>query len=47
MKAIQSAYVNYIVKADEEISKRDMLKVKAIESLMSRVQKISAEAKNL
>ncbi|MXV37676.1 hypothetical protein GO491_03125 [Flavobacteriaceae bacterium Ap0902] len=47
MKAVSSAYANYIVKADEEIAKRDMLKVKAIESLMSRMQKISAKAKNL
>lgn len=47
MKAVQTAYVNYIVKADEEIEKRDMLKAKAVEALMARMQKITAEAKNL
>ncbi|MCK0202670.1 hypothetical protein MWN41_06510 [Ornithobacterium rhinotracheale] len=47
MKAVQSAYANYIVKADEEIEQRDMLKAKAVEALMARMQKTTAEAKNL
>ncbi|MDY3547357.1 hypothetical protein PG291_01915 [Riemerella anatipestifer] len=47
MKALQSAYANYIVKADEEIQNRDMLKAKAIGALMARMQKTTAEAKNL
>lgn len=47
MKAVQSAYANYIVKADEEIQNRDMLKAKAVEALMARMQKTTAEAKNL
>lgn len=47
MKAVSSAYVNYIIKADEEIQNRDMLKAKAVEALMARMQKTTAEAKNL
>lgn len=47
MKAVQNAYANYLVKADDEVAKRDMLKVKAVESLMARMQQITAEAKNL
>lgn len=47
MKAVQSAYANYIIKADDEVEQRDMLKVKAVESLMARMQKTTAEAKNL
>uniref|UniRef100_UPI0039A6CBB7 hypothetical protein n=1 Tax=Ornithobacterium rhinotracheale TaxID=28251 RepID=UPI0039A6CBB7 len=47
MKAVQTAYVNYIVKADAEIEARDMLKAKAVEALMARMQKTTAEAKNL
>ena len=47
MKGLRSAYDNCIVKADEEIEGRDMLKVKAVSALMERVQKTSSEAKNL
>lgn len=47
MKAVQSAYANYLVVADQAIEDRDMLKVKAIEALMARMQKTTAEAKNL
>lgn len=47
MKGLRAAYDNCIVKADEEIEQRDMLKIKAVASLMERVQKTSAEAKNL
>lgn len=47
MKAVQSAYANYIVKADEEIQNRDMLKAKAVGALMVRMQNTTAEAKNL
>lgn len=47
VKAAQAAYVNYIVKADEAIEKRDLLKLKAVEALMARVQNTKATAKNL
>nr|WP_314801601.1 hypothetical protein [uncultured Capnocytophaga sp.] len=47
VKAAQVAYVNYVVKADEAIEKRDLLKLKAVEALMVRVQKTRATAKNL
>lgn len=47
MKAVQTGYANYILKADKEVEQRDMLKVKAVEALMARVQKTTAEAKNL
>lgn len=47
VKAAQVAYLNYIVKADEAIAGRDMLKLKAVEALMLRVQKTKATAKNL
>ncbi len=47
MKAVQTGYANYIVKADKEVAQRDILKVKAVEALMARVQKTTAEAKNL
>ena len=47
MKGLRSAYDNCIVKADEEIEGRDMLKIKAVSALMERVQKTSSEAKNL
>lgn len=47
VKAAQVAYLNYVVKADEAITGRDMLKLKAVEALMLRVQKTKATAKNL
>ena len=47
MKGLRAAYNNCIVKADEEIENRDMLKIKAVTALMERVQKTTAEAKNL
>lgn len=47
VKAAQAAYVNYVVKADEAIEKRDLLKLKAVEALMVRVQNTKATAKNL
>lgn len=47
MKGLNTAYSNCIVKADEEIESRDMLKIKAVSALMERVQKTTAEAKNL
>ncbi|MBP7174008.1 MAG: hypothetical protein KBA33_08100 [Cloacibacterium sp.] len=47
MKGLQAMYNNCIAIADSEVEKRDLLKIKAVESLMTRVQKISAEAKNL
>ena len=47
VKATQAAYVNYVVKADEAIEKRDLLKLKAVEALMARVQNTRATAKNL
>lgn len=47
VKAAQAAYINYVVKADEAIEKRDLLKLKAVEALMVRVQNTKATAKNL
>ena len=47
MKGLRAAYDNCIVKAEDEIANRDMLKIKAVSALMERVQKTSAEAKNL
>lgn len=47
MKGVQTGYANYIVKADDEVAKRDMLKLKAIEALMARMQETTASAKNL
>ncbi len=47
IKAAQSAFINYKVVADKEIELRDMLKIKAIEALMLRVTKTTADAKNL
>lgn len=47
MKGVRAAYDNCIVKADEEINLRDSLKIKAVSALMERVQKTTAEAKNL
>ena len=46
-KAAQVAYLNYVVKADEAIARRDMLKLKAVEALMLRLQNTRATAKNL
>lgn len=47
VKAAQAAYINYVVKADKAIEKRDLLKLKAVEALMVRVQNTKATAKNL
>lgn len=47
VKAAEVAYLNYVVRADEAIVGRDMLKLKAVEALMLRVQKTRATAKNL
>ena len=47
VKAAQVAYLNYVVKADKAIEGRDMLKLKAVEALMLRVQRTKATAKNL
>ena len=47
VKAAEVAYLNYVVRADEAIVRRDMLKLKAVEALMLRVQKTRATAKNL
>lgn len=47
MKGLQVAYDNCIIACDPEITQRDLLKIKAIEGLMVRVQKISSQAKNL
>lgn len=47
MKGLRAAYDNCIIKADEEIEGRDVLKIKAVEALLLRVQKTNAEAKNL
>lgn len=47
MKGLQTAYANCIVKADEEIQSRDLLKIKAVSALMERVQNTTAQAKNL
>lgn len=47
IKGARASYDNLIVKADKEIEKRDLLKIKAVEALMRRVQKTTAEAKNL
>lgn len=47
MKGLQTAYANCIIKADTEIETRDLLKIKAVSALMERVQKTTAEAKNL
>lgn len=47
MKGLRTAYDNCIIKADEEIENRDMLKIKAVSALMERVKKTTAEAKNL
>ena len=46
-KTAEVAYLNYVVRADEAIVGRDMLKLKAVEALMLRVQKTRATAKNL
>lgn len=47
MKGVQAAWNNCIVKADEGIESRDVLKIKAVEALMARVKQTTAEAKNL
>lgn len=47
IKGARASYDNLIVKADKEIEERDLLKIKAVEALMLRVQKTTAEAKNL
>lgn len=47
VQAVKTGYKNYIVKADKEVEQRDILKIKAIEALMARSQKTTAEAKNL
>lgn len=47
LKGVQTAYDNCIVVADDAIQTRDLLKIKAISTLMERVQKTTAQAKNL
>lgn len=47
MKGLQAAYHNCLVVCDPEIQERDLLKIKAVEGLMVRVQKITSQAKNL
>ena len=47
IKALKTIYNNCIVKADEEVANRDVLKIKAVEALMARVNKTTTEAKNL
>ncbi len=46
-KALEAAYINHKIAADQEIEKRDILKIKAVETLITRIQKVSGEAKNL
>lgn len=43
MKAVQTGYANYIVKADKEVEQRDMLKVKAVEALIRSNFQITPE----
>jgi hypothetical protein len=47
VKSAQAAYVNCVVKADEAIANRDLLKLKAVEALLARIQQTKANAKNL
>ena len=47
LKGLSAAYDNCIIKADEEIENRDLLKIKAVSALMERAQKTTSEAKNL
>lgn len=47
MKALESIYNNCKIAVDDDIAQRDVLKIKAVEALMARVQKTSSEAKNL
>lgn len=47
IQGLRAAYDNLIVACDEEIAGRDMLKIKAVEALMARVQKTTSSAKNL
>lgn len=47
LKGVQTAYDNCVVVADDAIQTRDLLKVKAVSTLMERVQNTTAQAKNL
>lgn len=47
IQGLRAAYDNLIIVCDEPISQRDMLKIKAVEALMTRVEKTTSSAKNL
>lgn len=47
IEAARAAYDNFIIEADQQIKLRDGLKIKAVGTLMGRMEKVRAEAKNL
>ena len=47
MKGTIALYDNCIVKADEEISQRDLLKLKAVQAVANHMQSFSVSVKNL